>query len=1395
LIKSDETIFNEKIFSLTELIMKGNSNFHYKQSGSSYGTSGGNQKDYYYNSQSGSISNKVSSNNYEQPRKKAYAKNYSGSRRDKIDYLDDYLVEDHDYVDTYSLKSYCKNDPQGNIKVVENVCPIDSNLMMVDISMNPKGVDEELVYLQFPEYIKNIRRGNTLIEVYYYDKRKEDYELEEVIMARKGMMKFVDLPKEILEIKDDKYLRIDHLEESKKNARWNIMGPVFRAFEKQKSVEVFKLIKANGENAQISFLKNSNMWAIASKNVCLLAKNRQDLEFYAPKRGEISRYSFAYVIGHCWFDFLEKLLYSKNENLISDLKNYLSNKTFIGEYVGNQNYQHLIRYLKHTILFYAIVDNNSEENSLTVPQAYEVFRKFKLDVVPYEHIGVFDDHKSLCQALDKLYVRIAESSIIYEEEGSVIYLSEVNKSNRKEDRILVLCKLKTLEYRVYRKLREKLKNHLLQAEGESADVSALQSRRKINQFFEEVRIMLQGFTLPMPMSFYYKVAETAFSFANKFYENCKNLNSSYIDFIEVIHSIIDTTVDLKSRTIKADNIMTYDTLLKNEIKSKKVVEIIIYAPPLYLPESFLKALEKKFSTEIRNSFVNDYASLDTNILIYHINMHNFRVFNKLEENKFIFAFGLNESGCKMSIENLSEKMQNPQLISYNTNASLTPFLKLDSEERNKIMNGYMENSKIFLERTKQYVGDKLKIYDNFSAVPEEGIINDMENIVKEISSKIENLNTEKIIKESFIFNESSQEVKSKLDNSNKITSVKSFNQYISLYENHVNKFTSLKEKFLKEENNLISLDCTKHVEIDNVKNSNTNSIKPLKKIIVVLVPMTIPGTGKTFFVEGLKEILSQSSSMKIAFDSISSDNIRREIIDDIKRRKRVDDERAFSMSGKSAAIQFETELRGKFRTLIENNDCSLLYLDKNHPPNAISRVFEPLREEMKSIRGIDKVDVKFVALLPDCLNTINLSPTKTISFSLAYFIQCYVRIKHRRNHPTLNGDKQDLICILAMFINNFVNFSLTEQNLMLHYQFNKAIKLPFTEEISEDQLPKDLLEAARDFLNNMPSGNNIPEYDSRAEKLERLINKYYTKPEKFKSTKNLVKETAEPVLRKLYISVDEIEEVVKEKVLKSNAEVEKIKVDNEILIKKSNESENIEISTESSKKKRLGDLFGNSSSSNSMKSHSVVEKPTKFLYLGLLVKNSKPTFYKDILITALSKFLTKDKNLTEAENLISQLSQDSLPKDWKSPHQSGDIWHVTTLFKGGKPLNSSITSHQVYKEFEEGKIVKLFVHGLVYVPNKTIFSIISADVAIDNEFPHITTLISGYAPKQSNDVMKALFNKGGEMEKEYKSILDRNLKGELIKTSRFRMDGFYKECYVYRFDSPVILNSEMHAFN
>ena len=52
----------------------------------------------------------------------------------------------------------------------------------------------------------------------------------------------------------------------------------------------------------------------------------------------------------------------------------MTNKTFCGEYCGNQYHEHLIRHSKHTIYFYSIVDNNDENNiCIPVEEAFDIF--------------------------------------------------------------------------------------------------------------------------------------------------------------------------------------------------------------------------------------------------------------------------------------------------------------------------------------------------------------------------------------------------------------------------------------------------------------------------------------------------------------------------------------------------------------------------------------------------------------------------------------------------------------------------------------------------------------------------------------------------------------------------------------------------------------------------------------------------------------------------------------------------------------------------------------------------------------------------------------------------------------------------------------------------------------
>ena len=1289
--------------------------------------------------------------------------------------IPEYVKKINENIPDSELKEFCEKDEE-TIKLTENECPINTNLMLYDISIAIKGPEEELAYLKHPNYISIIRRGNTLLEIYKII--RGEYVLQKSILIRKGMKKFIDLPfhfyrekteeelkEEEKEIKDKKEeeeeekkinkntLNFD-LDEEKKSTLKYIFYPVLQELENDFYIEIIKLMKANGENAQISYVKQFDYWVIASKNVCLLAKNRKDLEEYPPytKSGKPTRYSFAYIIGKCWFDILQN--FTPGE--INKIKEYLNGKTFVGEYVGNQYHQHLIRYMKHTILFFGIVVNDSCDSSIPVLEAFDKFKEFKLDVVPYEYIGIAESFDELCEKLKNLYVRIAESSIIDEEEGSVIYLSRTYASHfdsdneyRKEDKILSLCKLKTWEYRVYRKLREKIKNNLLDKNFNVVN------RRKISQFFEELRTMLQGFNLPMPFQFYYKVAETAFEFANYYKDKFKNennedgifdLHGSYIDFIETIHSIVDDTVNLKSRIISQNNIMTYDYLIRNALKQKKIIEIIIFAPPCYLTQNFLKEISNKFQIEILNSFIeeNNYANIDKDIVIYHINMHNFRNVLKLPENKFIFAFGLNPDEIKVSEKNLINNMSNASFISYNKNKSLLPFIKVgDKENERKELFKYFENeSGKYISNLESKFPKQIKVYNKFEEEKISEYLNEINDKINNLKEKIKNLNIneENIQKQTFYVNTANliEHSNGKHDKKNIHHSKYYESDLISLYEEHINPYENLKERFMKELENKMKIEKEKS---DLMTESGTNI-----KRVIVLIPMTIPGNGKTFFINQLKALIEKYN---IEFYSIGSDLIRRKIMDDMMRKnRRMTEKEAFEKSGRPAGFKFEEELVNVFDEIFRNKSIrnSIIYIDKNHPPNAINRSTEPIRKYLeKNADTSFKLDLQFVALIPDCINNFEFGEKAKsfIPFSISYFIQCYLRVKHRMDHPTLNGDTKNLIVIFGIFISNFINVSLKQDNIIMFQKLSRAIKLPFTDEIEEEGLPIDLVQAGRDFFEELIKNKNNRESTPLSEKFEKLINKYYPKGDEFYPTKNLVSSTAEPIIVNLY---------------------------------------NIDIKKEN---------FG---------------KIENFVYLGLQIKGKENYIkIKENISKSLEKMEKKFKfgkstEINELIKCIKDVEKCELPSGWKYPHIAHkNLWHCTTLFKGKTKLRE-IEKKEEYQQFIQGEKVMIKLLGIAYVPESSIVMIIKVDKAIkiSNTYPHITGFIKDFKPKYSNDIMENIMKN-----KEIKSIYDNLLNSEecklkgkksLLFNEKIEIEGYDYDAYVNFLEEPVDLESTMNAF-
>lgn len=85
-------------------------------------------------------------------------------------------------------------------------------------------------------------------------------------------------------------------------------------------------------------------------------------------------------MAHVWFDILEDLE-AESKGILQQMKKDLNGVTMIGEYIGSQDHQHLVKYSRVTLIFYAVVSNDSSEDCWPCDQAFALFDKYKLDKV------------------------------------------------------------------------------------------------------------------------------------------------------------------------------------------------------------------------------------------------------------------------------------------------------------------------------------------------------------------------------------------------------------------------------------------------------------------------------------------------------------------------------------------------------------------------------------------------------------------------------------------------------------------------------------------------------------------------------------------------------------------------------------------------------------------------------------------------------------------------------------------------------------------------------------------------------------------------------------------------------------------------------------------------------
>lgn len=80
-----------------------------------------------------------------------------------------------------------------------------------------------------------------------------------------------------------------------------------------------------------------------------------------------------------------------------------------------------MKYSRVTLIFYAVVKNDSEFDCWPCERSWAFFDKYGFDKVIIQTMGNFTDYNKMCDALCKVFKDVAKSEIAEEEEGNVLY--------------------------------------------------------------------------------------------------------------------------------------------------------------------------------------------------------------------------------------------------------------------------------------------------------------------------------------------------------------------------------------------------------------------------------------------------------------------------------------------------------------------------------------------------------------------------------------------------------------------------------------------------------------------------------------------------------------------------------------------------------------------------------------------------------------------------------------------------------------------------------------------------------------------------------------------------------------------------------------------------------------
>ena len=192
-------------------------------------------------------------------------------------------------------------------------------------------------------------------------------------------------------------------------------------------------------------------------NTINIVENKKNDKKSKALKSILDRYQFAIDFAETWFKILqEKIICIQNTNLINEFKTELGNHTLIGESVGDKKREHILVYKERDIIFYGIVNNQKllTQNCIPLSTSFNLFKKYNLSYTEISPSQKFNTLEELYSYINEQYDVIFDKSLQESGEGNVVYFTcDINGN----ESVKGLGKLKTFEYRFFRKIREKCK--------------------------------------------------------------------------------------------------------------------------------------------------------------------------------------------------------------------------------------------------------------------------------------------------------------------------------------------------------------------------------------------------------------------------------------------------------------------------------------------------------------------------------------------------------------------------------------------------------------------------------------------------------------------------------------------------------------------------------------------------------------------------------------------------------------------------------------------------------------------------------------------------------------------------------------------------------------------------